>query len=374
MPLSPITPEGVPPPTLNQAGWDPAWNEQLQLLSNPDFMPARVLREDRTSWLVLTDHGAITAEATGRMLHSMLDRHDRPAAGDWLAITRPAQSEHALIHAILPRRSCLIRRAAGTSGADQIIAANVDTVFIVCGLDDDFNPRRIERYLALVRDGGASAIVVLNKSDACAEAALRRAEIEAIASRTPVLVTSATTGSGVEAMRQHLRPGGTAALIGSSGTGKSTLANRLLEEARQETGAVRADDCRGRHTTTARELLLLSGGGVLLDTPGMRELHLAVDERSIDASFDDITQFAAGCRFRDCTHAGEPGCTVAAAVEDGTLPAARLVGFRKLKRELEFDRLRHGGASRAEERAVQRRFGRMTREAGRHKRQLRGEE
>lgn len=374
MPLSPITPNGVPQPTLCQAGWDPGWNEQLQLLANPELVPARVLREDRTTWLVLTDHGAITAEATGRMLRSMLDCHDRPAAGDWLAVTRPAQSEHVLIHAILPRRSCLVRRAAGTSGADQIIAANVDTVFVVCGLDDDFNPRRIERYLALVRDGGAAAVVILNKSDACAEAGQRLAEIEAIAGGTPVLLTSATTGSGLEAMRQHLRPSGTAALIGSSGTGKSTLANRLLDETRQETGAVRADDSRGRHTTTARELLLLPSGGVLLDTPGMRELHLAVDEAAIDASFDDITQLAATCRFRDCTHAGEPGCAVVAAVEDGTLPAGRLAGFRKLKRELEFDRLRHGGAGKAEERAAQRRFGRMTREAGRRKRQLRGEE
>lgn len=374
MPLSPLTPAGVPTPTPSQAGWDPGWNEQLQRLGNAEFMPARVLREDRTSWLVLTAHGAITAEATGRMLRGMLDRHDRPAAGDWLAITRPTQSEHALIHAILPRRSCLVRRAAGTSGVDQIIAANVDTVFVVCGLDDDFNPRRIERYLALVRDGGAAAVVILNKSDACADAGQRLAEIETIAGGTPVLLTSATTGSGLEAMRRHLRPGGTAALIGSSGAGKSSLANRLLEEARQETRAVRADDSHGRHTTTARELLLLPGGGVLLDTPGMRELHLAVDEASIDAAFDDLSRLAAACRFRDCTHAGEPGCAVAAAVEDGTLPAGRLAGFRKLKRELEFDRLRHGGAGKAEERAAQRRFGRMTREAGRRKRRSRGEE
>lgn len=374
MPPFPLTPDGVPQPTLCQAGWDADWNEQLQRLANPELMPARVLREDRTTWLVLTASGTITAEATGRMLGSMLDRHDRPAAGDWLAITRPTQSEHALIHAILPRRSCLVRRAAGTSGVDQIIAANVDTVFIVCGLDGDFNLRRIERYLALVRDSGAAAVVILNKSDACTVTAQRLAESGAIACGTPVLLTSAATGSGLEAMRRHLRPGSTAALIGSSGAGKSSLANRLLEEARQETGAVRADDSHGRHTTTARELLLLPGGGVLLDTPGMRELHLAVDEESIDASFDEISRLAASCRFRDCTHAGEPGCAVAAAVEDGTLPAGRLAGFRKLKRELEFDRLRHGGAGKAEERAAQRRFGRMTREAGRRKRQLRGDE
>ncbi len=375
MPSPSSTPSGVPnPPTLSQAGWDPAWHELLRQLADSALQPARVLREDRTLWLVLTAHGVVPAEATGLLLRGMLDRHDRPAAGDWLAITMPAQSPHALIHAILPRRSCLVRRAAGTSNADQIIAANVDTVFVVCGLDGDFNLRRIERYLALVHDGGAEPVIVLNKCDTCSEAELRSAEVVAIAGAVPVLLTSAATGAGLEALRSHLRPGATAALIGSSGTGKSSLANRLLEEASQETGEVRADDSRGRHTTTSRELLPLPGGGVLLDTPGMRELHLAVDEASIDASFDDIARLAASCRFSDCTHAGEPGCAVVAAMQDGTLPAGRLAGFRKLKRELESDRLRHGGAGKAEERARQRRFGRMVREVGRRKRQMRGEE
>jgi len=362
------------PPTLSQAGWDPAWHELLCQLADPALQPARVLREDRTVWLVLTAQGVMPAEATGRLLHGMLDRHDRPAAGDWLAVSAPEQSERAQIHAILPRRTCLVRRAAGTAAADQIIAANVDTVFVVCGLDGDFNLRRIERYLALVRDGGAVPVIVLNKSDACVEAAQRQQEVAAIAAGAPVLLTSAVSGAGLDGLRRHLRPGGTAALVGSSGAGKSSLANRLLDEARQATHAVRADDSRGRHTTTARELLLLSGGGVLLDTPGMRELHLAVDEAAIDASFDDLARLAAACRFRDCSHNGEPGCAVGAAVEDGSLPADRLAGFRKLTRELEFDRLRHGGAGKAEERARQRRFGRMVRDVGKRKRMLRGEE
>lgn len=358
-------------PTLIQAGWDPVWHELLSQLDDPALQPARVLREDRTLWQVLTARGVVAAEATGQLLHGVADRHDRPAAGDWLAIAMPALSPHARIHAILPRRSCLVRRAAGSSGSAQIIAANVDTVFVVCGLDGDFNLRRIERYLALVRDGGAAPVVVLNKCDGCAEAERRQAEVSAIAAGAPVLLTSAATGAGIALLRGHLHPGATAALVGSSGTGKSSLANRLLVEARQETGAVRADDSRGRHTTTARELLPVPGGGVLLDTPGMRELHLAVDEASIDASFADIARLAASCRFRDCGHSGEPGCAIAAAVQDGTLAAGRLVGWRKLRRELESDRLRHGG--KAEERARQRRFGRLVREVGRMKRQMRGE-
>jgi ribosome biogenesis GTPase len=370
----PTTPSGVPiPSTLTQAGWDPVWQGLLAQLADPTLLPARVLREDRTVWQVLTAQGAVSAEATGQLLHGMLDRHDRPATGDWLAIAMPERSPHARIHAILPRRSCLVRRAAGTSGDDQLIAANVDTVFVVCGLDGDYNLRRIERYLALVRDGGATPVVVLNKRDTCTEAERRQAEVAAITVGAPVLLTSAATGDGLDALRRHLRPGATAALLGSSGAGKSSLANRLLAEARQVTGAVRDDDSRGRHTTTARELLPLPGGGVLLDTPGMRELQLAVDEASLDVSFDDIARLAASCRFNDCSHTGEPGCAVVAAVQDGTLAAGRLAGFRKLKREHESDRQRHGGGGRAEERARQRRFGRMVREVVRRKRQMRGE-
>lgn len=362
------TPDGAdPPPTLIQAGWDPSWAGTFMPYASTGHVPARVLRDGGNAWTLLTDAGPRLGDAGGSLLRGDAPR---PAAGDWVAAR--GEGGRLRIDAVLPRRTCLARIAAGTSGAEQVVAANVDVACIVAGLDRDFNLRRLERYLALARDGGAAPVIVLNKADLHADPAAFVDQAVAAFPGVPLVVTSAASGAGVDGLRRHLRPGATAVLLGSSGAGKSSLVNRLAGSDLRPTGAVRADDQRGRHTTTARELIVLPGGGVLLDTPGMRELRLAADAGAIDESFADLAALARACRFRDCAHAGEPGCAVAAAAADGRLPAARLAAWAKLRRERESDRLRHEAGGRAEARARDRRFARMVRAAARGKRLRQG--
>jgi ribosome biogenesis GTPase len=245
----------------------------------------------------------------------------------------PAQ---ALVEAVLPRRTCLSRCAAGSGIDEQPLAANVDLVFLVCGLDGDFNLRRLERYLALTAGSGASAVIVLNKADLCSDLAGRMVETAAIARSTPVVAASAVDPCGLDDLRRFLTKGSTVALLGSSGAGKSTIANRLLGEERFRTAEVRKGDSRGRHTTVRRELTPLPCTGALIDTPGLRELQLWTGRESVDAVFDDVAAVAEGCRFRDCTHSGEPGCAVAAALDRGEVDSGRWASFRKLRAEAEW--------------------------------------
>jgi ribosome biogenesis GTPase len=227
-----------------------------------------------------------------------------------------------------------VRRAAGDETVQQVLAANVDTVFLVMGLDRDYNPRRVERALVLAWESGAEPVIVLNKTDLSDEVEARRAEVEAAAPGVPVVALSAKRSEGLADLGPWLRRGRTVALLGSSGVGKSTIVNRLLGEERQRTREVRESDQRGRHTTTHRELLALPGGGLLIDTPGLREIQLWATEGGLAAAFGDVETLAAGCRFRDCAHEAEPGCAVRAAVEEGTLPPERLASFHKLRAEL----------------------------------------
>jgi len=270
----------------------------------------------------------LAATVRGALHHHTEDAAALPAVGDFVALR--VEGDAAVVEAVLPRRSAFIRHAAGSvAAAAQVVAANVDVAFLVCGLGGDFNPRRIERYLAALHASGAAPVVVLNKLD------LHPAAQAAVASLTvsaPVLLCSALNGVGVDALRAHLGPGRTGALVGSSGVGKSTLINALLGETRQTTQSVRADDDRGRHTTTHRELLRLpDDGGLLIDTPGMRELGLWTADT--DTSFGDIAALAEQCRFRDCQHGHEPGCAVRAAIEAGALDEGRLAHRAKLARE-----------------------------------------
>jgi len=235
---------------------------------------------------------------------------------------------------VLPRRGALVRLAAGSGHRSQVLAANVDLVLLLCGLDGDFNPRRVERALVAVAESGARPVVVLNKADACDALDERRRDMEAAAPGVPVLAISALTGAGVEPLAALITAGSTVVLLGSSGVGKSTLANRLLGQETQATAEVRAHDSRGRHTTTHRALFVLPGGGVLIDTPGLRELRLLAEPEAASQAFTDLESLAAGCRFADCGHAREPGCAVRAAVEEGALDAARLASYRKLQAEL----------------------------------------
>jgi ribosome biogenesis GTPase len=293
---------------------------------------ARVATAQRELYQLYTETGAVDAEPSGGFYHRT---PSLPVAGDWVAarIVGPGQ---ALVEAVLPRRTCLSRRAAGSREDEQPLAANVDLVFLVCGLDADFNLRRLERYLALVAGSGASPVVVLNKADLCSDLAGRIAETAAIARSAPVVAASTVDPHGLDALRALLTPGSTIALLGSSGAGKSTIANRLLGEERFRTGDVRMRDSRGRHTTVRRELTPLPHSGALIDTPGMRELQLWTGPEGVDAVFDDIAAIAAGCRFRNCTHSGEPGCAMAAALDRGQVDADRWASFQKLRAEAEW--------------------------------------
>lgn len=261
---------------------------------------------------------------------------DWPAVGDWVAAELRAGQTNAVIQHVLPRRSRFARKIAGKQIAEQVIAANIDLALIVTALDGNFNVRRIERYMTQCWESGARPAIVLNKADACAERRERTAEIEGMAMGVPVLLVSAKTGEGVEALEAHLMKGQTIVLLGSSGAGKSTLANRLLREDRQATHAVRESDSRGRHTTTARELFLLPNGAMIIDTPGLRELQLWNAADGLSQTFADVDELSGQCRFRDCRHGNEPGCAVQAALASGILEAERLESWRKLEREQEF--------------------------------------
>ncbi|MHC5002122.1 MAG: ribosome small subunit-dependent GTPase A, partial [Planctomycetota bacterium] len=297
-----------------------------------------------------------------------------PAVGDWVAAEPHAPEGPARVCAVLPRRGCFSRRAAGRSDVEQVIAANVDVALLVSGLDRDFSVRRIERYLLLTLESGARPVILLNKADlrdADGAEAARRAAV-AVAGDAPVHLTSGHATGGLDPVRSLLGRGRTVVLLGSSGVGKSTIVNALLGETRQATGAVRAGDDKGRHTTTSRELLALPGGGVLIDTPGLREVQLWIDEATLAGGFADIEHTALECRFRDCCHRGEPGCAVARAVEDGRLDQARLDSYHKLGRELEQLEARTSERGRRESRRRDRELGRLYKRVQREKRRRRG--
>jgi len=315
-------------------GWDPGWAVSYLPFDAAGRRPARVLAAHRDAWVVATPAGDLDAVIAGRLRHDALGPADLPAVGDWVAVTG---SHTAVIAAVLPRRS-VFRRATGedrTLAGDQVLAANVDVALVVAGLDGDFNLRRLERYLAVAWSGGTTPVILLNKADLSGDPEGLRVAAEAIAPGVEVRPLSALTGDGVaDLAADHLRPGRTAVVLGSSGVGKSTLVNALLGFERQVTRAVREDDSRGRHTTTHRELLRLPGGGLLIDTPGIRSLGVAGAADGMDAAFADIMDLAAGCRFSDCGHESEPGCAVQAALADGTLSGERFASHRKLEKEV----------------------------------------
>ncbi len=323
--------------TLDDLGWTPRFAEAFEPYRGKNLTPARVSLEHTHIYRVLSPDGEGLARVSGRLRHAAAGRTDFPSVGDWVAVKMPSSAEGDVIRiwAVLPRATQFSRRAAGNPTEAQVVAANIDVVFLVSGLDGDFNPRRIERYLVTAWDSGASPVIVLNKADLVDDTDAFVREAARAGQGVPVEVVSVRRVDSVERLRAHLGPGKTAALLGSSGVGKSSIANALIGEDVLRTREVRASDHRGRHTSANRQLVLLPGGGILIDTPGMRELQLWDTGESVAGAFADIDLLGDACRFRDCRHASEPGCAVAAAVAAGTLAAERLESFRKLQAEQE---------------------------------------
>ena len=340
-------------------GWSPSRAEEFVPHAAAGCVPARVAAQHRGGYVVYGEGGDRPAEVAGQLRHASLGPADLPAVGDWVAVRDAEGAAAATIHSVLPRGTAFTRKAAG-EGVEQVVAANVDVVFLVSALGPDLNLRRLERYLAAGWDSGADPVVVLNKSDLADDLAAETAEVEAVAFGVPVHVVSAADGSGLDGLARHVEGNRTAALLGSSGVGKSSLVNRLLGSERQDVAELRADG-RGRHTTTHRELIPLPGGGLLLDTPGMRELGLWEADAGLDQTFADVAELAAGCRFRDCAHEGEPGCAVLDAVAEGRLAAERLESYRKLLGELRHLEVKGNSRALAEARQRRRRFARSLR-------------
>lgn len=292
----------------------------------------RVLSQEKGLYRLITETGERTAAVSGKFRYNALRASDFPAVGDFVVFDlQPGQTD-AVIHEVLPRKSVFIRKAAGTGNTQQVVAANIDTVFICMSLNRDFNLRRLERYLSVARNSGATPVIVLTKADLCPDVEPFLSSVRSVAAGADVVVTCAAQEDGCQKLLPYIREGKTVALIGSSGVGKSTLINRLLGEDRLDTNGLRNDD-RGRHTTTRRELFLLKTGGMVIDTPGMRELGLWDTDEGLDQSFSDVEALAAQCRFRDCRHMGEPGCAVREAIRKGALSEERLQSYQKLKAE-----------------------------------------
>jgi ribosome biogenesis GTPase len=314
-------------PALEELGWDAERASAFEQQHDDNLFPARVVAQHRGEFLLVAEGGELRARAAGRLFYEHDVGGQLPAVGDWVGVTPPAT-----IAAILPRRSAFIRKNAGQDSTEQVLATNVDAAFLLAGLDDDFSLRRLERYITTAWESGAQPIVVLTKADLSPDVGAATLEVETVAIGVPVHPVSNVTGDGLTALDPYLQPGRTVVLLGSSGVGKSTLLNRLAGEEVMLTREVAADGT-GRHTTTHRQLVRLPGGGLVIDTPGLRELQFW--EGDLTAAFEDIEALALECRFRNCAHVREPDCAVLGAIDDGTLELDRLRSWRKLQRELE---------------------------------------
>ena len=317
---------------IDRLGWSGWFDQRFSPYRGEGLEPGRVSADYGSAFVVSTAGGDLTGKVSGKLRHEGAGQNDRPVVGDWVAF-ESGDRDSGLIHAILERRSAFSRKVAGETTEQQVMAANVDRVFVVSALSEDLNQAKLERYLTIGWESGALPVVLLTKADLSPDLDSVREKVEAIAPGATILLTSSVSGEGLELVRQELGYGITGVLVGPSGSGKSTLINRLTGREHLATGAVRSDG-KGRHTTTHRQLIPIDSGGMIIDTPGLRELQLWHGEEGLDQAFDDITQLAAGCRFSDCEHESEPDCAVQAAIREGTLPEERLASYRKLGREI----------------------------------------
>ena len=318
---------------LTALGWDETRAEQFEPHARAGLLPGRVAVQHRGAYDVLTELGELRCDVAGRLYDESASPADLPAVGDWVAVAARPGEHSGTVQAVLPRRTKFSRKTAWQAAEEQVLASNVDVVLIVTSLNEDLNLRRLERYLTLAWESGARPVFVLTKSDLAEDVEEAAREVESIAFGVPVVPLSSVTGAGLDALSAHLGPGVTAALLGSSGVGKSTLVNTLAGEELLATREIR-DDGRGRHTTTRRELIQLPDGSLVIDTPGMREIQLWVADEGLEEAFEDVTELFAHCRFSDCSHDSEPGCAVKEALAEGTLSAERWESYLKLQREI----------------------------------------
>jgi ribosome biogenesis GTPase / thiamine phosphate phosphatase len=320
---------------LDRYGWNPFFENAFAQIDSAGLIPGRIVSQQRNSYTLKTEQGDLSAHLSGKVRYYARGIEDLPAVGDWVAVTATGDGA-ARIEQILPRQTQFIRKAPGDRTEQQVLAANVDAVFLVSGLDNDFNLRRIERYLVLAAESGARPIIVLNKADLCDDIDQRINEVQSIAKDVPIVSMSALYDQGLEAFEKYLPKKSTAVLLGSSGVGKSTIINHLMGQHIQATQGVRESDSHGRHTTSHRELMMLEWGAMLIDTPGLRELQLWGETQSVQDTFQDITELAAACKFTDCSHDTEPGCAVSQALQDGYLDQGRYESYIKLQREIAY--------------------------------------
>lgn len=320
-------------------GFDIIFQQAFENLQRTDLLPARVVSEDRGSYLLMTTIGEVRGKVSGAYFYIAKTRSDLPAVGDWVAVQVGSSDSIALIHALLPRKNLLSRKMAGENTEEQPLAANIDYAFIISGLDNNFNLRRLERYITLAWNSGAEPVIILNKIDLILDETKLdniKNELKEITYGVPVHFISSINNQGLEALNNYFLNHKTVALLGSSGVGKSTLTNQLLGENLQKIATTRESDSKGRHTTTRRQLFLLPTGGMLIDTPGMRELQLWLDASVVDTSFSDIANLALNCHFRDCTHMYETGCAVQEAIAKNLLSEDRLTNYLKMQREAKY--------------------------------------
>jgi ribosome biogenesis GTPase len=351
---------------LTALGWDDSFAEDFEQYARSGLIPGRVAVQHRGAYDVLTAEGELRCDVAGRLYDDAASPSELPAVGDWVAVAARPEEQAGTVQAVLPRRTKFSRKTAWQASEEQVLAANVDVVLIVSSLNEDLSLRRLERYLTLAWESGARPVLVLTKADLVDDVAAAVAAVESVAFGAPVVPVSSVTGDGLDELRAHLAPGLTAALLGSSGVGKSTLINTLAGEELLSTREIR-DDGKGRHTTTRRELIQLPGGALVIDTPGMREVQLWVADEGLEEAFSDVTELFEHCRFSDCAHESEPGCAVKEALSNGTLAPERWESYLKLQRELAHLERRIDKRAQSEERKRWKALSTFARDASRAK-------